>query len=230
MTASMPSRASRYDRLAALYGDERFLRDDKTRRVRAFLEAVHWWSWERDDLGIPKRERGGVPNEYLVARVPSLRTWRDAFRDDAPRYMPPPSIGCEHVLQSGPRAGQPCGRSAALSHRLTDPDTGEWRLAEWCAKHHELGRVAAWHEAHREGREGDPEPLPNYGGLIPCYLKSVRKISWEDMYRRLVPSWEPPKVGVCADDWAVLGRVHAPTRRPKLTLIIGGDEYPEPDS
>ena len=35
------------------------------------------------------------------------------------------------------------------------------------------------------------------------------------------PGWEPPEVGVCADDWPTLTKVYPVAPRPKLTLVLG---------
>lgn len=106
---------------------------------------------------------------------------------------------------------------------VDDPETGVWHQSGWCSQHRELGRAASWRESHREGRERDATPHPNRGGLLPSYLGLNGTGTWVELYLSAVfHDWEPPAVGVVADDWDVLGKVYAPARpRPKLTLIVG---------
>lgn len=130
--------------------------------------------------------------DVLPPDVPNLR-------DEAvARRLPPPIV---HVMPgwTPPRDWRTedgvCG--AGSHHRVIekDPRTG-WITAHWFCKRHKehADRVA---EQVREQNEQAPEPIPNTGGLLPCYFKA----DWEKVYRHYLPHWEPPRYGLCADDW-----------------------------
>ena len=215
MTIPMPKRAERYDRLAALRTDERFTNGHSDMAVREFIEAVYWSQWTTGDSG-------WAAIKTHLGRRHIASHWRMLLRADLPRWEPfggQPS--CEHILTGGPRKGEECGKPRHLGFRITNPDNGEWRTSSWCSKHHDEGRSAQWREQHRAGRDNDPAPNPNRGGVLPCYLDLSNGGSWVDKYRAVQPGWEPPKVGVCADAWPELAKVHPVTRRPKLALIVG---------
>lgn len=220
MTIPMPKRAGRYDRLAALRTDERFTNGHSDMAVREFIEAVYWSQWTTDRSG------WAAVKAHLGWRHTGSR-WRMLLHADLPRWEPDGWLdrldthGCEYVMTRGRRAGEPCGKSASLRFRVTDPETGEWRSSAWCGQHRREGDAMYQHENARPDRGSEPTPHPNRGGVLPCYL-SLRDTSWEDKYREAAgPDWEPPKVGVCADAWPELAKVHPVTRRPKLTLIVG---------
>jgi hypothetical protein len=105
-----------------------------------------------------------------------------------------------------------CG--AASHHRVLekDPRTG-WVTAHWFCKRHKdhADRVT---EQVREQNEQAPEPIPNTGGLLPCYFNA----DWEKVYRHYRPRWEPPSYGLAADDWPALDNAQ-PVRRGRLRAI-----------
>lgn len=219
MTLPMPKRAERYDRLAALYADERFTNGHSTPSARQFIGAVYWSKW------LTGHSRWSTIQAHMGWRGPAGAAWRMLLCDDLPRFTsdgwPHPQPLCEHVLTGGPRKGDSCGKPAKLRFRITDPTSGEWRTSGWCSKHYDEGLTVEWRENHRPDRDAAPTPHPNRGGVLPCYLTLSKGASWEDAYRWASPSWVPPEVGVCADDWPTLAKVRPVTRRPKLTLILG---------
>jgi len=110
-----------------------------------------------------------------------------------------------------------CGAQSHLKVIEKDPRTG-WVTAHWFCKRHKehADRVA---EQVRAQNEAAPEPAPNRGGLLPCYFKA----DWEKVYRGHAGEyWEPPKYGVCADDWPTPGEM-APGRG-RLRMVVDGDE------
>lgn len=215
MTAPLPSRAERYDRLAEIRADERFIDGHSTTTVRDFIEAVYWAQWQQQG-------RGWRPIAAAMGCRSSPRYyWQNLLREDLPRWEPPTSTtGCVHVLERGARAGSPCGKPPILTGKVTDPETGQWQPLGWCGKHREPGRAVLFREGQRDS-SGDPIPHPNRGGLLPCYLNLSRAGTWVQQYESVHPGWVPPALGVCADDWPALAKVHPVTRRPKLTLIVG---------
>lgn len=110
-----------------------------------------------------------------------------------------------------------CGAQSHLKVIEKDPRTG-WLTAYWFCKRHKghADRVA---EQVRAQNEAAPEPVPNRGGLLPCYFKA----DWEKVYRGHAGKyWTPPKYGLCADDWPTPGQM-APSRG-RLRMVIDGDE------
>jgi hypothetical protein len=109
-----------------------------------------------------------------------------------------------------------CG--ATSHHRVLekDPRTG-WITAHWFCKRHKehADRVA---EQVREQNEQAPEPIPNTGGLLPCYFKA----DWAKVYKHYRPHWTPPKYGLCADDWPTVEEAE-PRRYGRLRAIDGLD-------
>ena len=220
MTIPMSKRAERYDRLAALRTDERFTHGHSNVEVREFIEAVYWSQWTTGRSGW-----AAIKAHLGWKHIDSH--WRMMLRDDLPRWEPHGWLdrldthGCEYVMTRGRRAGEPCGKYASLRFRITNPETGEWRSSAWCGQHRRDGDALFQHENARPDRGSEPTPHPNRGGILPCYL-SLRDTSWEDKYREAAgPGWEPPEVGVCADDWPTLTKVYLVVPRPKLTLILG---------
>ncbi|MFD8384318.1 hypothetical protein ACFV2X_38350 [Streptomyces sp. NPDC059679] len=110
-----------------------------------------------------------------------------------------------------------CG--AGSHHRVLekDPRTG-WVTAHWfCKRHKEHAERVA--EQVRAQNEAAPEPIPNAGGLLPCYFKA----DWEKVYRHYRGKfWEPPSYGLCADDWPAPGETRPLPSRGRLRMVVGG--------
>ena len=220
MTIARPSikkRADRYDILEHLYSDDRFDTLD-ARFVRSFIEAAFWVRWLHEKpLWRDVWRHMGRPSSHA--------NWRAVVRADVPRWEPSGEWSCEHILGAGPRRGEACGKNPRLSFRVTDPETGQWRFSGWCTKHVAEGQGVQWRESRRD-KTNDPTPAPNRGGLLPCYMKSPDREhqDWEDVYRSVESGFVKPAVGVCADGWPIMRRVHGEfeIRKPQLTLILGG--------
>lgn len=113
-----------------------------------------------------------------------------------------------------------CGANSYRCVEEKDPRTG-WVIAHWFCKRHKehADRVA---EQVREQNAAAPDPVPNAGGLLPCYFKA----DWEKVYRHYAGKfWEPPKYGICADDWPTPGEAFKAHRR--LRVVLGGGEPEE---
>ncbi|PVC80544.1 hypothetical protein DBP19_36010 [Streptomyces sp. CS090A] len=99
-----------------------------------------------------------------------------------------------------------------------DPVTG-WAIAHWFCKRHRdhADRV---NEQLRAQNEAAPAPLPNKGGLLPCYFKA----DWEKVYRHYAGRfWGPPTHGLCADDWPTPGRAPV-VKKARMRLVLGGHD------
>jgi hypothetical protein len=106
-----------------------------------------------------------------------------------------------------------CGADSHHKVLELDPRTG-WTIPHWFCKRHvdHAERVA---EQVREQNAAAPEPIPNRGGLLPCYFKAP----WEDVYRHYAPaSWSPPTYGLSADDWPDPGNP-PPARSRRLRAV-----------
>jgi hypothetical protein len=203
-----------HDRLASVMADDRFTLP--TRRgpdVRMFAVASIW----------ALAERAPEPWER-VSEILHMRTWDDFWRyiaADAPRWEPEPwdhDGRCEAPMI---RRDGPCGQRATLhlTARVTSPQDGTWRIARYCKRHEDHARQAARADRLMVAAGAMPEPVPNTGGLLPCYLSW----SWPDQYARARPGWKPPSYGVCADDWPVLAKV-AEMKPPELRALDGDGE------
>lgn len=186
--------------------------------LRMFVVTAIWV------LGVERVPRGGrIQRVCEVMRLDNRQFWR-LVRSDLPRYEPdkePWNAGCVAEL---PRAKRPCGRGSYVGFQVTNPVDGTWRMVRYCTRHRQ--EADAVHVAERRRREaGVPAPLPNRGGLLPCYLPW----DWAKNYSKADSSWEPPKVGIRADDWPVLAKVEAASPTPpKLRVVLGGVEVDSP--
>ena len=167
----------------------------------------------------------------------SVTDWDDLralMREDLPRYEPPGRRwGTDRMdrLCSGPRVRphpdgpedfrnrlKVCGTPAQDKVIEKDPVTG-WHTNRWfCARHHDqLVRVR---EQVAEQNAAAPQPVPNRGGLLPCYFDS----DWVKLYRWALhtDTWKPPIYGARADDWPIPGREPvAPRARLRLAALDG---------
>lgn len=205
-----------HNRLERLWGDPRFV--DGRERGEDLREFITAWFWAR-------YEHGTVQDAVWKSLRARIRRSGDQhylwglYRADAPRFEPSWEAyrRCEVPKTRGPNTGEPCGRANGTTFRVTNPATGEWRLATFCRQHDEHGRAA---RAAEQALVNVPEPLPNTGGLLPSYIGAS---NWPDMYAGARRGWKPPYVGIVADDWPVLAKATtAPVGKLGLTVIEGG--------
>lgn len=169
---------------------------------------------------------------YSFCEAPRIRAYRPRTPDGSgvassvcliARH--PHSGECRHTVVRGAAsvavkpAAEPsatCGAGPKPDFHLIerDPLTG-WHIDHWfCARHRgHFERV----KAQLANAPEAPEPIPNTGGLLPCYFKA----DWARAYSDMRPGWTAPVYGLAADDWprAVGGGVSP--RRPGLRLILG---------
>lgn len=164
----------------------------------------------------PYRQRLGRPSEPdPTAPVPirpyELPSELAALKEEAmAMYTPPRDWRTEDGV---------CGAQSHHKVIEKDPRTG-WITPRWFCKRHKdhADRVA---EQVRAQNEAAPEPVPNRGGLLPCYFKA----DWEKVYRHYAGKfWEPPKYGLCADDWPTPGESLVAHRRLRMVLSIDEPE------
>lgn len=133
-------------------------------------------------------------------------------------YTPSDYVPTEHDHTQG---GRICGASGAIQILEADMVTG-WTRAHWfCRRHTERAREV---KAQLDHRGDPPPPIPNRGGLLPCYFKA----DWATLYTQAVDRavnaphvpymWEIPYHGLAADDWPIPGKQPIP-RRPRLSVI-----------
>lgn len=186
--------------------------------LRMFVVTALWV------LAVERAPRGErIKRVCEVMGLDGRAFWR-LIREDLPRYEPerePWNAGCVAEL---PRAKRECGRSQQIGFHVTNPVDGTWRMVGFCSRHREEANAAD--AAERRRREaGLPTPLPNRGGLLPCYLPW----DWSKNYAKADSSWKPPTVGIRADDWPVLAKVQAADPvPPRFTVVLGGVEHEPP--
>lgn len=200
-------RGARYDRLVA---------DDAPRyeQPREAYEPASAHACQAPRLR-PYRPRPCKPcAEPETPEVTSLRSHRPAplppelaaLKAEAmAAYTPPRDWRTEDGM---------CGANSFYLVEEKDPRTG-WVTTRWFCKRHKdhADRVT---EQVRTQNEQAPEPIPNAGGLLPCYFKA----DWAKVYRHYRPHWTAPSYGLCADDWPSLeGAV--PRRFGRLRAIEG---------
>lgn len=158
-------------------------------------------------------------------------TLRDLVNNDVPRYEPPGyRYGTDRLdrLCRGPRVRphphgdddfrntmKLCGAPAQERVVEKDPLTGRYTNHWFCPRHRDhLLRVA---EQLKDQNAAAPAPIPNKGGLLPCYFDT----DWVQIYRwaRGVDTWEPPSYGYRADDWPIPGQNPLP-QRARLRLVV----------
>ncbi len=206
--------------LARAYADPRFPAPSATGDVRMFIVNAIWVA------GIERVPDGGWYTRMceLLPRG-SDGFWR-AVAEDAPRFEP------DDVKRTwgGPcpapmvrRAA--CGKPGKIRVRVADPADGTWHYDWYCRKHEEAATAEMTRQQTLRATGVIPEPMPNRGGVGPSYLSW----SWPEQYVRARPGWEPPSVGICADDWPVMERVTPAPRKPSLVALPGegqpGDGY-----
>ncbi|MBD3004732.1 hypothetical protein [Streptomyces sp. 5-10] len=111
-----------------------------------------------------------------------------------------------------------CG--APGKHRVLEklPDTGWYRWHWFCDRHRD--HASRVQDQVKEQNAAAPEPIPNAGGLLPCYFDA----DWVAFYRHYTGErWEPPVYGVRADDWPVPGKEPVP-QRARLRLVVSGHD------
>lgn len=202
-----------HERMARCMADDRFPETGPSTRL---LTVTILWV-----AGVEKPPQGEAWSR--VRHLMNLREYAlgALLKADAPRWEPGPDDygeACEApmIRRAGLCGGRP---SPHLEARVTSPADGTWRIARFCRRHEEHARSAARadHASVRAG--GYPEPVPNAGGLLPCYLTA----DWPDLYAWARPGWKPPSHGICADGWPVMARVTA-MAPPELRAIAGGSE------
>lgn len=208
-----------HQRIARVMADKRF--PERGPNVRLLTVTVIWVA------GIEKPPPG--QRWARVRQILNLRPYglADIISADAPRWEPEPGDGTETCEAPMIRREGLCGQrvSAWPQARVTNPADGTWRMARFCRRHEDYAYRADRADLARVEAGGIPEPVPNTGGLMPCYL-TMR--DWNGFYAQARSGWTPPSYGICADDWPVLAKVTA-MEPPKLRALDGGSEHADGD-
>lgn len=214
-----------YDYIVAkVYRDPR-----QTPKSRELILLLAWLS-ARDpnrnpDVGKPKsiwqRANDVLGVDFTRRRPPRLA---DLIAADAPRYAmdyhAPENQGRGCAAPMIRRAGL-CGQHGVDGFSRVDVDTG-WRTLVWaCNRHREWGAA----QQRIERAKPRVEPIPNAGGLLPCYFtladeKWVKHYEWALKWQRQT-DWKPPSYGLRADGWPQPGKEPAclvEGEQPRLRL------------
>lgn len=190
--------------ISGAYRDERLfprnIHDNERRELLMFIVTYAWVTYVEGVTGDERWDR--------LAKVMGLdngRFWA-IIRNDLPRYVPPKRPpGC---VAPPPRT----------TFKITDATTGRWRFVSYCAPRHQaLADAAARAEQDLHQAGTVPRPAPNTGGVLPCHLR----LNWANIYKQANPDWEPPELGIRADEWPVMEKVAA-AQPPKLKVVSGG--------
>ncbi len=116
--------------------------------------------------------------------------------------------------------GRVCGADGSIRVTEADMVTGWTRTRWFCRRHADRARDV---KAQLAARGEPPPPIPNRGGLLPCYFAA----DWETLYQEAVQramgagvphNWERPYHGLAADGWPIPGQQPIP-RRPRLSIV-----------
>jgi hypothetical protein len=196
--------------LTRLWADDRFV---GARQTREFINA-----WLVTRFAISDHEEAF---RETLRRIGADKPygWHRILSEDAPRFdglRGRKHWRCPVLKTRGPNEGRACGKYPALQMRVTDPATGEWEMQGWCRQHEAHARIM---QAREKALVDVPEPVPNTGGLLPCYIPAT---NWPDLYMAARSWWKPPFVGIVADDWPVLAKaIEAPRTKVRLTAVEG---------
>jgi hypothetical protein len=210
-----------HDLIARIYADDRFPPPGHfDGDLRMFAITVTW------AVGVERAPKGERFKRVCeVMHLDNSRFW-ELIRADLPRYEP--ERGSDTGLCEAPmiRREGVCGKHGMQGFHVTNPHDGTWRLVSYCSRHRDVANKVWAAEKARKDRGDLPEPLPNRGGLLPCYIRW----NWEKNYKLAQSSWTPPKVGICADDWPVMAKVVAASSSPPpaLRVVFGGRELDSP--
>jgi len=95
-----------------------------------------------------------------------------------------------------------------------DPRNGWHIYHDFCGRHRDhYERV----KTQLANAPEAPEPVPNVGGLLPCFFKA----DWARVYADMRPGWTEPVYGLAADDWPDMVGDGAVPRHSRLRLIVG---------
>ncbi|WP_188197274.1 hypothetical protein [Nonomuraea sp. SYSU D8015] len=203
--------------IARAYKDDRFPTSGRGGDFRMFVIT---WIWIVAIERCPKDDRW-----KRAASILGLRNnfqLRELIASDAPRYEPE-DRGAWYAPCPAPmiRRSGLCERRGTIRVRVTNPDDGTWRPDWYCSRHRDVANQVQEHERALLASGKVPEPLPNRGGLGPSYLRW----KWANVYRWAAgASWEPPSVGLCADDWPVMAKVLGRQAAPELAVLDGDGE------
>ena len=231
--AWVTARDPEYDRLRGVSGKEcgRYLWQQMAVMLGADRGRARYKQLVADDA--PRYE---PPNTWTdrVCEAPRLRAYRPR-NTTAPIQSPTCLIGqhphlgaCRYTAvysEASDAVKKPapelepsdiCGANPKFDFHLfeRDPRTG-WHVDHWfCARHRDHYERVRTQLANAPEA---PEPIPNRGGLLPCYFKA----DWTRMYTLMRPHWTAPVYGIVADDWPGVINGGVTPRRPGFRLILG---------
>lgn len=193
----------------ALGRDERHRYTDP---LRALLEH------DRPRYVPPDERPGGYDPSKRRCIGPRLRAYKERPYKGHQMNLPERVAQDKRDAEDFRNTENVCG--APGKHRVLEKQVGTgWYRWHWfCPRHQDHARRVQ--EQVKEQNAAAPEPIPNAGGLLPCYFEA----DWVRLYRHYTwDTWEPPVYGVRADDWPIPGKQPVP-QRARLSLVIGGME------
>lgn len=188
-------------------------RDDRHRYTDVLRDLIEH---DRPRYVPPDERPGGYDRSTRQCIGPRLRPYKERLFKAEQLTLPERIAQEKRDAEDFRNTSNVCG--APGKHRVLEkqPGTG-WYTWHWfCPRHGDHAiRVK---EQVAEQNAAAPEPIPNAGGLMPCYFEA----DWVRLYRHYTwDSWEPPVYGVRADDWPIPGKEPVP-QRARLRLVIGG--------
>lgn len=165
----------------------------------------------------PEDRPGGYDPTTRYCEGPRVVPYRSRLRGAEQMTLPEKVAQDKRDAEDSRNTLNICG--APGKHRVLEkqPGTG-WYLWHWfCPRHQD--HAARVTEQVKAQNAAAPEPIPNNGGLLPCYFDA----NWEGLYKHYVHWWEPPVYGVRADDWPIPGKQPVP-QRARLRLVASAED------
>lgn len=188
----------------ALGRDERHRYTDP---LRALVEH------DRPRYVAPDERPGGYAPSKRTCVGPRVRPFNKAEQMSLPARVEQVKRDAEDFRNTDNVCGAP-GK-----HRVLEklPGTGWYQWYWFCQRHRD--HAVRVQEQVKAQNVAAPEPIPNAGGLLPCYFEA----DWVRLYRHYTwDTWEPPVYGVRTDDWPIPGKQPVP-QRARLRLVLGAD-------
>jgi len=173
-------------------------------RYHFSLRAPRWEGHEEDEL-------------WHRCCAPRLRPYREPAPSQAMFNLEIPEEPRPEPEEDFRNRLGVCGADASEYVIEKLPDTG-WHKAHWFCTRHESERRRTERQLIEPNRLA-PAPIPNRGGLLPCYFDA----EWLTVYRLYCgEQWKPPVYGMRADGWPIPGKEPVPMRaRLRLAALDG---------
>ena len=190
-------------------------RDDRHRYTDVLQDLIEH---DRPKYVSPEYRPGGYDPSRRVCVGPRVRPYKERPYRAEQMSLPARVAQAEREAEDFRNTDNVCGAPGKNRVLEKQPGTG-WYVWHWFCQRHSDHAVRVKEQVKAQN-EAAPEPIPNEGGLMPCYFDA----DWARLYRHYHrDDWEPPVYGVSADNWPIPGKEPVP-QRARLRLVIGAGD------